>query len=279
MTVPTVQLSARLHDVFLSRAKGLFVEATYDPDLTRETSVVFKDGTVHLNLAHPVFTETTHVLKPNGETLFILVRDVLPPDVCAVAYENLLGLGGSLESTRRSTAISEESGGKQAREGVIGFTGAPECRPAAFCRTEPQRFARTLPFIRYLDRVYREFAPAEYEYQLSVGLSYSDYLIPQTCCSTITVNSTVRTRLHADENNLKGGLGIYAALIGGDFRGGELVIPEFRVAVNFRSQDVLLCDSHVLHGNTRMVSDRPFQRLAIISYFSELVKRCAEKAA
>jgi hypothetical protein len=70
---------------------------------------------------------------------------------------------------------------------------------------------------------------------------------------------------------------VYAALVGGSYRGGVLVMPQFRVAVDFRSQGVLLCDSHVLHGNTPMNSEEPFQRLAVIAYFSETVKRCFER--
>jgi hypothetical protein len=240
---------------------------------------LFKGDEVHVPLAHPIFRESVRVLKPNGATLFVLKRDVLPPDVCQAAYDNLLGLGGELRQTRRITAIGEGSGGAGAREGVVGYVGSPACGPAAFAKQHPDKFAASLPFFRELDRVYRECAPEQYDFQRKVGAEYSEFLIPGTAFTTGTINSTVRTRLHADANNLAGGLGVYAALVGGDYDGGELVLPQFRVAVNFGSQDVLLCDSHVLHGNRPLSSlGGPYQRLAVIAYFGEAVKNCRENA-
>jgi hypothetical protein len=277
--IPVVKLTGQLPDEIVTRTKGLFVEADYNETTSGEQQLVFKGNHVHVSLVRPVFRESVRVLKPNGGDLFALIRGVLSPNVCASAYENLVGLGGDLGQTKRTMAIGEGSGGASAREGILGYRGSPECGPAAFCKKHPDKFAKSLPFFRELDRVYREHAPEQYEHQAKQASGYSAFLIPGTSFSTATINSTVRTRLHTDANNLRGGLGVYAALVGGDFTGGELVMPQYRVAVKFGSQDVLLCDSHVLHGNTPMSSEQPYQRLAVIAYFSESVKRCREKAA
>jgi hypothetical protein len=131
-----------------------------------------------------------------------------------------------------------------------------------------------------LDSVYRLYAPQHYQRQQEIASAYPDFLIPGTIFTTGTINSTVRTKLHTDANNLAGGLGVYCALVGGDLGGGTLITPQYRVGVDFRSQDVLLCDSHVLHGNSPMTSlGQPYSRLAVIAYFSETVKRCREQAA
>ena len=82
------------------------------------------------------------------------------------------------------------------------------CGPAAFSKAEPDKFAATIPFFRELDRVYREYAPEHYEFQRQVSAGYPDWLIPGTVFSTGTINSTVRTKLHVDANNLAGGLGV-----------------------------------------------------------------------
>jgi hypothetical protein len=65
---------------------------------------------------------------------------------------------------------------------------------------------------------------------------------------------------HHDDGNIPGALGVLT--VAGEFTGGLLVFPKFRVAVNLRPGDVLIADNRELHGNTPITGNR----LSIVCY-------------
>jgi hypothetical protein len=58
---------------------------------------------------------------------------------------------------------------------------------------------------------------------------------------------------------------------GGNYTGGYLIAPEYRVAVNVRPGDLLLINNHeVMHGNTPIVlGDDQAERISLVCYFRE----------
>ena len=58
---------------------------------------------------------------------------------------------------------------------------------------------------------------------------------------------------------------------GGNYTGGKLILPEYRVAVNVRPGDLLLINNHFgIHGNDEIiVGDDKSDRYSLVCYFRE----------
>ena len=100
----------------------------------------------------------------------------------------------------------------------------------------------------------------------------SQFVVPETPFTTITVNKTFRTAAHRDAGDLHEGFSNLTILTNGKrYSGGMLVLPEFRVAVNIRPGDLLLINNHFgIHGNTPIVLEEDgAERYSIVAYFRE----------
>jgi hypothetical protein len=225
------------------------------------------------------------VLKPNGEHLFRLVKSVIPPNLCQVAYRNLVQVGGqTVNSTNRKTAIKPESGDKNSREGFVGFMSRqggrlPYCRESEFNINRPELFSQVLPYFRAVNEAFRMHEPARYETQMTrVRETVADWIISGTAFSTVTVNRTVRTAAHYDKGDLPEGVGVITATTRGLMVGGELIFPRYRAAVKIATGDVLLADVHEMHGNAAMHGVN-YTRLACVFYYRTGMQQCLSRGA
>ncbi|MFO0926381.1 MAG: hypothetical protein U0736_04990 [Gemmataceae bacterium] len=100
-------------------------------------------------------------------------------------------------------------------------------------------------------------------------------VIEDTAFTTVTVNQTWQTAVHTDKGDLPEGFGVITMLRRGDYRGGYLVFPKYRVAVDLGDRDVLLADVHESHGNTAIThrSDDA-ERISCVLYFRRHMTRC-----
>jgi hypothetical protein len=138
-----------------------------------------------------------------------------------------------------------------------------------------------LPFIRAVDDVFQRELPDRYEAQMrAVQETPSEYIIPGTVFTTVTVNRNWRTAVHKDKGDLKDGFGVMSVLDAGEYQGGYLCFPKWRVAVDMRSQDVLLADVHEYHGNTPISGEEgEYERLATVLYYRTNMRRCGLESA
>jgi hypothetical protein len=74
--------------------------------------------------------------------------------------------------------------------------------------------------------------------------------------------------VHKDKGNLKEGYSVMTVLRSGDYSGGLLVFPKYRVAVDLHDGDCLICDNGEAHGNTAIVGEERWERISIVCYFS-----------
>jgi hypothetical protein len=97
------------------------------------------------------------------------------------------------------------------------------------------------------------------------------FLVPETVFTTITVNKSFRTACHRDAGDLNEGLSNLLVLGDGEYTGGYLVFPEYRVAVNVRPGDLLLVNNHeIIHGNTEIkLNHEKAERISLVCYFRE----------
>lgn len=163
--------------------------------------------------------------------------------------------------------------------GIVGYMDAnkrfPYCRLTAFNLNDPEKFAAALPLIRGVDSVFKEHLPERYEAQRQVvERTSTDFYISGTVFTTITVNMNFQTAVHKDVGDLKAGFGVMSALRAGRFEGCYTVFPQYRVAANMQTGDVLLADVHEWHGNSPLHAKGKYERLSLVFYYREKIQEC-----
>jgi hypothetical protein len=183
-----------------------------------------------------------------------------------------------ISSTNYATAIWS---------GIAGFYGRypriPYGRATAYTDHHREEFEKCYPFARRLDKVFRELLPSRYGSQKGFADQLDNkFLIGEdTTFTTITVNTTTSDRnarmaCHRDAGSLNEGFSNLTVISDGkkDWKGGYLVTPEVRAAINVRPGDLLLIDNmRIIHGNTPIeapdsgVDD--LLRMSLVFYFRE----------
>lgn len=175
--------------------------------------------------------------------------------------------------------ISVTNYAKSVNSGVAGwfdrYPRIPYGRATAYTEHHPEKFAMAYPFLQSLNRGFKELLPWRWGNQKRAADKIDPkFLVPDTVFTTVTVNKTFRTAAHYDAGDLNEGLSNLLVVGTGDYTGGYLVFPEYRVAVNVRPGDLLLVNNHeVLHGNTPIVLNNPddptCERISLVCYFRE----------
>lgn len=146
------------------------------------------------------------------------------------------------------------------------------CRLTAFSAKEPELYGKAIPLLEEIDAVFAKHEPQRHQTQLERARK-SDARIADTAFSTTTVNYGFRTALHQDTGDFEQGFGILVVMHKPNEppngSGGELLLPEFRIAVALESRDVLLFDTHQYHCNAPLAPD--VERLSLVCYLREKI--------
>jgi hypothetical protein len=130
----------------------------------------------------------------------------------------------------------------------------------------------SFPFLQSLNKGFKELMPWRWTNQKAAADKVDPrYLVPDTVFTTITVNKSFRTAAHRDAGDLHEGLSNLLVVGSGEYTGGYLIFPEYRVAVNVRPGDLLLVNNHeIIHGNTPIVlNNDSAERISLVCYFRE----------
>lgn len=172
--------------------------------------------------------------------------------------------------------ISTTNYAKPVFSGVAGwydrYPRIPYGRATAYTEHHLELFEQAYPFLQTLNKGFKDLLPWRWKNQRAAADKIDPrFLVPGTVFTTITVNKTFRTAAHYDAGDLDTGLSNLLVLGSGDYTGGYLVFPEYRIAVNVRPGDLLLVNNHeVLHGNTPIVLNNPdAERISVVCYFRE----------
>lgn len=184
-------------------------------------------------------------------------------------------------------------GRSYAREVASTIVGAVDpigqtryCRLTAWTGRHLPEWERLVPLLKEIARLQAAYVPERAAAQQAVADSaHPEWVVPGTPFSTVTVNNTYPTGTHTDKGDLDAGFSTIACLRRGEYSGGRLVFPEYRVAVDMQHGDLLLMDAHQWHGNTALVcacGTEPNQacttcgaeRISIVSYFRTKVAQC-----
>lgn len=172
---------------------------------------------------------------------------------------------------------SKASFGNPSKSAIIGWTDISKrnekhikCRLTAYTALHMDLYEQSFPFFEHIDNVYKEIAEEGWKKQMAVAKK-TDARVGDTSFSSITVNYDWRSALHKDVGDYKEGYGCFAVCQPLE-EGGELLFPEYRVAVRVCSGDVLLFDSHAWHC-TAPLSDGVKDRLSFVCYLREKIQR------
>jgi len=187
----------------------------------------------------------------------------------------------------RKDFISDTSYATAIWSGIAGFYGRypriPYGRATAYTDHNREKFEKCYPFARKLDAEMHRMLPERYAAQQKFADRLDNkFLIGEdTTFTTITVNTTSKDRnarmaCHRDAGSLNEGFSNLTVVTkeGKNWKGGYLVAPEVRAAINIRPGDLLLIDNmRVIHGNTPIEApdsgEDDFLRMSLVFYFRE----------
>lgn len=193
------------------------------------------------------------------------------------------GLGNLSPEERKEEAIrvskewvSSTNYAKPVFSGVAGwydrYPRIPYGRATSYTEQNFETFKKAFPFLQSLNKGFKELLPWRWGNQKAeVDKIDPAFVVPGTVFTTLTVNKTFRTAAHYDAGDLSSGLSNLLVLGSGDYTGGYLVFPEYRIAVNVRPGDLLLVNNHeIIHGNTPIVlNNKKAERISVVCYFRE----------
>ena len=207
------------------------------------------------------------------------------------AIEKMLGMSvheaQNYAKMIRTKFISGTSYASPLWSGIAGFYGRypriPYGRATSYVDHNREKFEKSYPFARKLEKEFKRLLPQRHGFQQQFADRLDNkFLIGEdTTFTTITVNTTTKDRnarmaCHRDAGSLNAGFSNLTVVTrdGMDWKGGYLVAPEVRVAVNVRPGDLLLIDNmRVIHGNTPILppdsGEDKMLRMSLVYYFRE----------
>ena len=197
----------------------------------------------------------------DGQIRFVFVRNVIKQAVRDLAESTIGRIGYGAKRSNRAAVR-----GQDGTEALWGFMEAHKFRPeagmTALTVKHLDQFIEAVPFITAVDQAFRYYWPEAYEFQQRLAETASEFVIPSTGFSSLTINGNVLTRVHGDEGNAVGTASCLTQL--GKFSGGHICIPRFGVLLESQPGDLLIADIRdEPHGNIGPVIG---ERIACIFY-------------
>ena len=246
------------------------------------------------------------VYGPTGKPIIILKKNIIPKiiiDSCYPAFDYMKKFTSDNRSlyagakhtgpvlkkdgtrSKINRALDENGKPVQVTSTIAGYFEAqggrlPYCRKSLITRTQPEKWKETLPLYQFCAKIYKKNVPIRYEKQMEyIRKTNPAWVIPDTPFTTVTINNSVAAAYHQDAGDLKDGMGMMAVLSKGEYKGFELVIPEYNFAVNVEHGDVLIFDPTIWHGNippydTVGERNKDWQRISIVMYYREGILGC-----
>ena len=238
----------------------------------------------------------TLAIDENGNELFSFMPNAIPNQLAKNAYKPLFK--AAKHTNNRGTAVEKNAAEYQIKKdgtrsntrgvysqeilsSIVGYfdryTRTPYCRLTRFTEQENEDWLKIVPLIKEIDNCFKENCPKTYKMQKEIADNSSqDFVIKDTAFTTGTVNRNWQTAYHRDAANLDGGMAGMTLVGSGNYSGGYLVFPEYRVAVNVRSTDVIVMNNtHLVHGNTKLEGKLGnYNRISLVCYFRQGITKC-----
>ena len=173
--------------------------------------------------------------------------------------------------------ISETNYAQTVMSGIAGYFDRypriPYGRATAYTENHYDTFSKCYPYLHKLNDQFRELIPNRWKAQNAEANKLDPrFRIDGTVFTTLTVNHNWRTACHRDAGDLTTGFSNICGVTGPEgkgWRGGQFILPEYRIAINLQPGDMLLVNNHEgIHGNDELIGDDN-DRMTIVAYFRE----------
>lgn len=227
-----------------------------------------------------------------GNLLFKFRKNAIPFDVLKNGYESFkksieltesrgTASGSSHKRIRKDGSVSNITVGNKVESGNVGFMDKSAmvkyCRKTAFAKKYFEEYKQGIPFVEFVSDKYSELVPDKFKKQndISIGTD-QNYVIGNSCFTTVTVNKNFRTAIHKDGGDFRDGFGNLIVYNEGNYQGGYFCLPEYRVAIDIQNTDILFVDVHKWHGNTELkLISEDAMRISFVLYYREYMYQCS----
>jgi hypothetical protein len=190
---------------------------------------------------------------------------------------------GGHRISSKSNNISSE----MCRSNIIGYYDVPDrriikhmpskiiCRETSYNKNNHDKFNQMLHIFSKISNIYKELCIEHYNKQLNAISKIDDrFKILNTVFTTITCNYNFQTKCHRDKGDFKDGMGVLLILGTDNYKGGDIVFPDFDICVEVRPKDIIIMDVHQIHCNTPLEFDKDDFRLSLVFYLRENMLKC-----
>jgi hypothetical protein len=235
-----------------------------------------------------MLTGPARATKPDGSPLCVYLPGFIPEAQADAAYPVLhsvrnattenRGMASGTARVRRGTRNRSDS--KKVASMIMGAFEATGnykyCRLTAWTGEHARQFPEVFPVLETVAQAMAAYVPDRYRVQAErAARTHPAWRIGDTPFTTLTVNNTYPTGVHLDDGDLEGGFSSIFCLRRGDYQGGYLVFPRYRVAVDLGDRDLILMDAHEWHGNTAIQpGSGDAERISVVSYYRTNMARC-----
>ena len=235
--------------------------------------------------------EDTDAYDLYGNLLFKFRKNVIPYEVIKLGYDSFkdsieltdgrgMAAGGNSLRIKKDGTVSKISVAKKVYSGNVGNMNAGAmisyCRRTAFARAHFDKYTQGIPFVQYIDGLYKELCEDYYRRQINVAKATNqNYVIGGTSFTTVTVNKNFQTAVHKDSGDYPKGFGNLCVYREGSYDGSYFVLPQYKVAVDLHTGDMLFANVHKWHGNTNFKDcSEDYLRIAFVCYYRDYMLQC-----
>lgn len=260
-------------------------------ELEQKIGKVLTEDDVNLLLTGPA-----RILLPSGRPLCVYLPGAMRRPLTPV-WETLRAVKMTTDNRGLASGTQRvNAGGNRTRtmpvfSGIMGAMdagpGRGYCRLTNYTREHVETWVEMMPFLQAIAHEFHRHVPDRFKNQYRFAQETEpEWVVPGTPFTTITINNSYSTGVHTDKGDLDEGFSCLVVGRTGEYRGGWLCFPEYRVGVDMQHGDLLLMDAHQWHGNTRMIcrcgeplSRAPCarcasERVSVVCYFRTKMTRC-----
>ena len=259
---------------------------TVDKNMTDEQADNLQDKRVTPGMIDYIIEHNADVYTADGKLLLRFRKNILPQKHIDDFYTNIISFARRTSSNRGSTSgskIKDLAHNPKIMTNIFGYFDrwSPsqkvifkhlhmktplEVRECNFNAENPEKYAKVVPLIQDIDKLYKMSTPDHYKKQRAKA-NQTFFRIPNTAFTTVTTNINFQTHIHKDKGDDSDGFGNLAVIEKGKYEGGETCFPQYGLGVNVRTGDILFMDVHQWHANLPIKMEGPDTvRLSIVCY-------------
>lgn len=221
---------------------GIVQKITTKKYLTDTQAEALKGKFLEDNAFDTLITEDTDCYDTSGRLLFKFRKGAINYDIVKLGYMSFkdsivltdgrgIASGSSHKRIRKDGSISNITVGNKVMSGNVGYMDKNAmvhyCRRTAFARQYFEKFQKGIPFVKEVDRLYKELCPEHYARQTTIAKSTNrNYVIEGTSFTTVTVNRNFQTAVHQDAGDLPDGFGNLCVYREGSFDGSYFCLRD-----------------------------------------------------